>query len=666
MGRFLRILSLVIAPVALAAFPARTVAQAPQITPAGDPSIRADTLYRLAADAKARYGSDPSIPYAYLLDDGVVRLDAEGRGVRTYRQVIYVLQKEGVDTWAEMTFGYQPAHQKLTVNWIRVLREDGTVISEKPSICQESDVPADSDAPVYIERKVQRCSLSQVAPGTIVDFSATTEELNPTRPGDFMLSWRITPGRPTLRSRYVVDLPATMRPAIVEENLPNPVHIAKKSGRVIRTWSASDLSPIEAEPLASDSNNVIATVYITSGTSWSSIGTWFAGLAAGRDTLTPPLHALLDSIVAGSKTRLDSLRAVHRFVAQDVRYVSVALGQGGYQPRFPADVVTTGIGDCKDKAMLFVAMARALGYTAYPVLLNSGAKPDPRLASVEQFNHAIAVVMIDGKPVYTDLTADIVPFGALPSQDQDQLAVLVRSATAADTARLPLNTPEMNQQRITLVGVLSPDGRITADYDQVATGTLGTHLRYQLSASMDTTSLQSFGRQFATTLFPGARAEDVKIFNGRDLDAEPRISMRIIDGQGGKKIDSRLMLLTVPFSAATKMADAATALEEQGKRRFPIDVEGFIGASSVTQSMRLTLPEGWKARVPPPVDVDGVWGTYTVHYRQEGRELVLEREMTGRRGIQPPEAVASLIAWMRAAAADETAQVVLDTPAPTP
>jgi hypothetical protein len=126
------------------------------------------------------------------------------------------------------------------------------------------------------------------------------------------------------------------------------------------------------------------------------------------------------------------------------------------------------------------------------------------------------------------------------------------------------------------------------------------------------------------------------------------------------------MLLTVPFSAATKMADAATALEEQGKRRFPIDVEGFIGASSVTQSMRLTLPEGWKARVPPPVEVDGVWGTYTVHYRQEGRELVLEREMTGRRGIQPPEAVASLIAWMRAAAADETAQVVLDTPAPTP
>jgi hypothetical protein len=316
--------------------------------------------------------------------------------------------------------------------------------------------------------------------------------------------------------------------------------------------------------------------------------------------------------------------------------------------------------------MLFVAMARALGFTAYPVLLSAGARPDPRLASIEQFDHAIAVVMVDGTPVFTDLTADIVPFGALPSQDQAQLGVVVRSPTTADTVRLPVNTPEMNQQRITLTGVLTPDGRIAASYDQVATGTLATHLRYQLSSSMDTTSLQAFGRQFATALFPGARAEDVKIFSGRDLNAEPRITMRIVDGQGGKRIDAHLMLLTMPFVSATKMADAATALEAQGKRRFPIDAEAFIGASSVTQSMRLTLPEGWKARVPPPVDVDGVWGRYTVHYRQEGRDLVLDRELTGRRGIQPPEAVASLIAWMRAAAVDETAQIVLDTTAPTP
>ena len=103
MSRAVGFFSILVAPLALAAFPGRAEAQSPHITPAGDPSVKADTLYRLAAEARTRYGTDPSVPYAYLLDDGVVRLDAEGRGTRTYRQVVYVLQKEGVETWAEMT-----------------------------------------------------------------------------------------------------------------------------------------------------------------------------------------------------------------------------------------------------------------------------------------------------------------------------------------------------------------------------------------------------------------------------------------------------------------------------------------------------------------------------------------------------------------------------------
>lgn len=405
---------------------------------------------------------------------------------------------------------------------------------------------------------------------------------------------------------------------------------------------------------------------IASGTTWSSLGTWFAGLASGRDTLTPALHEKLDSIVATSPTRLDSLRAVHRYVAQDVRYVSVALGEGGYQPRPPSEVVTTGIGDCKDKAMLFVAMARALGFEAYPVLLHAGEKTDPRLPSVSQFNHAIAVVTIDGKPVFTDLTADIVPFGEIPGQDQNQFAVLVRSPTAADTVRLPQNTPEMNSQRVTLTGTLTPDGHVSGTYDQVATGVPATALRQMLGESMDSADVATFGRKFASGLFPGAKAEQVHVSNGRDLSAPVRISMEIRDGTAGKKLDAKLMLLDLPFTPAAKMADAATALEAEGARKFPLDAEAFLGATMELQTLRLTLPAGWTARVPAPVDVTGVWGVYSVHYRQDGRDLVMDRELTGRRGVHPPEAVESLIAWMRAAGADETAQIVIDMASPTP
>src|SRR3989449_3621282 len=43
----------------------------------------------------------PDDDYIYLLDDGVVRLEADGRGSRTYRQVVQILTREAAETRSE-------------------------------------------------------------------------------------------------------------------------------------------------------------------------------------------------------------------------------------------------------------------------------------------------------------------------------------------------------------------------------------------------------------------------------------------------------------------------------------------------------------------------------------------------------------------------------------
>ena len=62
-------------------------AQVPKITPAGDPTVLADTIYALGvalADAEDR---DELI----LLDDGVVVVEHDGTGSTTYRTIAQVL-----------------------------------------------------------------------------------------------------------------------------------------------------------------------------------------------------------------------------------------------------------------------------------------------------------------------------------------------------------------------------------------------------------------------------------------------------------------------------------------------------------------------------------------------------------------------------------------------
>src|SRR5436309_16112666 len=73
-------------------------------------------------------------------------------------------------------------------------------------------------------------------------------------------------------------------------------------------------------------------------------------------------------------------------------YVSLSLGLGGYLPRLPAQVVESRYGDCKDKATLFIAMARAMGVHAFPVLLSSNGNADSTVPTVQQFDHMIAAI----------------------------------------------------------------------------------------------------------------------------------------------------------------------------------------------------------------------------------------------------------------------------------
>ena len=59
----------------LLALPWAAAAQAPHITPAGDPSVRSDSIYRLAVNP----ADHPDEAAVFLLDDGVIVVQENGQ-----------------------------------------------------------------------------------------------------------------------------------------------------------------------------------------------------------------------------------------------------------------------------------------------------------------------------------------------------------------------------------------------------------------------------------------------------------------------------------------------------------------------------------------------------------------------------------------------------------
>lgn len=614
-----------------------------------------DSIYTLRVEPKAY----PSQDYVLLLEEGSAKLENDGRSTYTLRQVAQVLTPDGAETWGELALTYVPPRQKLRVNWIRVIGPNGTVEREGAEHQEETSPTVDQGAPVYSDRRTLQATLGGVAPGTLVDYSFTLETLTPHLPGDFHYYWAMNGGSPVRRSSFTLDVPADLQVRVQERNLGFAAAEQTVGGRRVRTWSARELPAVEWESYAGGPNTVVKAIVVGGAVSWPDVGTWYRRFLTDRFALTPEIRAAHAAQLKGARTQDDSVRATYRWVAQDFRYVSLSLGDGGYQPRLPAEVFRTRFGDCKDKTLLFVSLLRQMGLTAYPVLVNSEGPVDSLFPGIKQFDHMIAAVARRGRVEYADVTPSLVPYGELPSALQGEVG-LALPESGARVVVLTAAPPERNRYDREVVGALGLDGRFTGRITISGTGTEQGSLRSAFADidGQDQKDRDETLREYAHGLYETAVVDSAKYFEGRDLSAAARVTLWLT----AKKVIGRVgtrYYFNVPLLKFAD-ADVIPRLESEGKREFPIDVARVNSPSIWRSSVEIELPEGWKAEVPDDVSLRGPFGYYRATYKQVGRTFRASREMGGLRGIQPPDSIEALFAWFRTINGDGREMIVLE------
>ena len=628
--------------------------------PSVAPTPADDSLYALAVNPATHQGEATHL----LADATTITVGSDGQVVKTFRRVIQVLTDAGATSLREQQFGYVPGHQSFVVEWLRVVRPNGTVVSAAPTHVQESDVPAPvSTSPVYSDQKIIRMSLSGVAPGTILDVKFTLNERKPALQWDFAQSYTFTVGSSVERTRLVLDVPSSVTPRIREENLDFRRATHSSNGRTRYVWARNETPAVRAEPFAADSNSAVMRVRVGGPLSWTDVSRWYAGLARDRYSMTPNVGRIVDSLVAHARTRDDSIRAVHRWVAQDIRYVGIELGIGGYQPRTPETVVATGYGDCKDKATLFVAALAHLGIRSFPVLLSSNATARRDLPTPQQFNHEIAAVALAGGGYeFVDLTAAFNAYGELPMRIQGGFGLLVHPDGRNEEVTLPSDAPASNVQTTSLIGVLSADGKFDGHYVETATGSIAAGMRASFASPMDSAQRAEAARVVARKYFASGEGDSLSAFDGRDYAAPTRVSIRIRNARATAQAGP-VEVLNNPFSSFAAMASAADDIANLPVRRFPIDASKIVGRQTANTEFRVTLPEGWRARLPTGVSARSVFGSYETTYVQEGRDVVIRRHIVGGTGVFMPNRVNELVTWLRAIGHDDVKFIALEKPA---
>jgi Transglutaminase-like superfamily/Domain of Unknown Function with PDB structure (DUF3857) len=510
-------------------------------------------------------------------------------------------------------------------------------------------------------------SLTGVAPGTLVDASWTIELKKPYRTGDFFDAWRVTAGTTVLRSRYVIEAPKDMQLRIVEHHLDFPRRDTIVGSREIRQWTTANVAWVKPEPYAppADSNDLAMNIDVAAPGSWADIGRWYSTLAVDRLRPDQRLRDTVARVVASATTLADSVRAVHRWVAQDIRYVAIALGQGGYQPRFPDEVLTTGFGDCKDKATLLIDALAILGVQAYPVLINAGGKPDSTLPTIRAFNHEIVAIKRPTGYQYVDPTSSFSRFETLPGTDAGQFALVVHGDGVTEPVTTPPEPPDSNRSESQVIGVLATDGTFSGRAEFSGSGAVELGMRAMMQNRPDSTQRAAMLRNMAANIFPDAKGDSLVLFDGKDFTARPKMSFVIRNGRATQQSgDVDILTLRDRSQAFARMADE---IEARGPRHQPIDAARIMAAATLEDALRITLPDGWHARLPPSVTAVSAFGHYEATYRQDGRDLVITHRVIGARGIYPKERVGDLVAWLRECAKNRVPFIVIEhaTPAHT-
>ena len=177
------------------------------------------------------------------------------------------------------------------------------------------------------------------------------------------------------------------------------------------------------------------TIVFSDMKDWRSVVDWAAPMYQLQSVDSPEVRTIASVLRASTDDLDEQVGAALRWVQEEIRYFGVELGKNSHWPSRPVETLARRFGDCKDKALLLMALLKELGVEARAALVNT----DRGLESVSYpyrlhaFNHVIVQVVVDNQVHYIDPTLrnQAGPLGVLREPDYGRALVL-----ADDTAGL--------------------------------------------------------------------------------------------------------------------------------------------------------------------------------------------------------------------------------------
>jgi transglutaminase-like putative cysteine protease len=333
-----------------------------------------------------------------LIDDAIViEYQADGTSVTVDDTCLKVLTEKGRRENQSLARNFTLPFGTAAFLLVQVIKPDGRVLPV--DLAAQSKImvdPSQMGSNIYNpDDKVLAVSIPELAVGDLVRYVAREDIVKPRVPGTFSEYEVFEYTSPILRYSYEVNGPKALplRSIALKGEVPGTVrHTRREEGdRLIQRWEVAEVPRMYDEPRMPPLYTVVQRLLLSTIPDWQYLSTWYWKLCEPHLQTSAAMQAKVDELTKGVVDREARLRAVFRFVSQEVRYMGITVEKEapGYEPHDVKLTFENRHGVCRDKAVLLVAMLRLADIKAYPVLIHNGPKKEPDVPQ-PFFNHAIA------------------------------------------------------------------------------------------------------------------------------------------------------------------------------------------------------------------------------------------------------------------------------------
>jgi tetratricopeptide (TPR) repeat protein len=399
------------------------------------------------------------------------------------------------------------------------------------------------------------------------------------------------PGLQMERSEWILWAPAGT--PLHESRTDSVVREQSRVGEQLRVrWSVAGVAPVIAEPNVPPVWEITQHLLISTLPDWSTFLKWERALLQNAFRDSPELGAATDRLLAGAATAEEKLLRIHQFVMEEIRYQQHYENPiAGVKPHPAPLVLQRRYGDCKDKVVLFMTMARHAGLTSrFALVRTRGMGAVVQEVPMQQFNHAVVYVpqqagLSAGR--FFDPTADALELTAVPAEDAGTTALVFDpDGEAHEWRAIPFQPPAEESQRHDIRAEIAADGTTSGQLTVRFRGRAGSALRV-LARNADRLN-QAF-RQIIGSSFESGAATSVDVVEARDLRQPATIKATFTASSLGRREGDELRV-KIPGGVSPKTWFGLA------QRRYPL----LLGPpSELSWHNEIVLPPGGRLKRLP-------------------------------------------------------------------